>query len=185
MASTTRRYENCPAFIYDEDGGLVGSSRITEHDRYNVSIRVSGEFKEIKQGSRLNVLIVHDGGASEYNGVARGAAKNEREISLFNHQERDGRNSIRHTVDSPAVIEHTIVAGERVPLYAPLEVTIVNISTTGALVRSPVGLFSVGTVLEVVLRVDGQDNRLLGEIVRLKANLRGTWDYGFKFIVSA
>ena len=182
MANGVKRYENCPVFLYTENGNNIGQTVITEHDRHNVSIVVPDTFSDITSGARLNVLIIYDGGASEYNGIARGISAGGREISLFNQRQRDSREATRHAVNLPALIEHQIIDLERRPLPAPLNVVIDNISTSGALIKSPVGLFARGTYLEILFQVSGSENLLFGEIVRLRQNVDNTWDYGYKFI---
>ena len=179
------RYEDCTAIFYDLEGNNIGKALIIEHDRHDMSILVNDDLGDDKQGTRISVLIVHNDGVSEYNGIVRGMRRNAREISLFNRRQRGGREAVRYTVNMPAVIENLVEDSVRKPLSGPLHILVVNISTSGMLFKSKPGFFSMGSKLEVILNLGDKENLLFGEIIRETPNLDFTCDFGYKFIASA
>ena len=182
MASAMWDFENCSVLVYTEDGGFVAEGMVVEHDRNDMSVVISHPLSDIRQGVRVNLLIIHSGGASEFLGTARKTVGSTREITLFNHRHRTGRTSTRHQVNTPAMVRHLLVNGEMQPLAEPIEVLVVNISTTGALLKCKEGSFSVGMVMEISLKIGDNDTILYGTVVRDNPCADGNCDYGCQFI---
>ena len=56
------------AIIYDSEGKYVAKSIISEHNRTSMYIEVAAD---IEAGERLTLMILHPGGAYEFDGVSK------------------------------------------------------------------------------------------------------------------
>jgi hypothetical protein len=182
MAKNLLSYENCPTVVYDSDGTLIKRDVIIEYDRRYMTIRIKDSLDDVKNGARINVLIIHSSGVSEFNGTMRGLINNTREISLFNQSHRTGRASARHKINVPAVIKKMMAGAKYMPLPVPLDIVVDNISTTGALIKAPPGYFTVGADVEITITIDDKDTVVYGSVVGEVEDDEGECDFGVKFI---
>ncbi|MDR0469846.1 MAG: PilZ domain-containing protein [Peptococcaceae bacterium] len=182
MTTNASTFIDCPVIIYDDNDNYLDRSYITEHDKNSMYIEIYGKLDTVNEGSRIKLLIVHSGGASEFGGVARRVTNNRRLISLHNEHSRNARNSVRHTINSPASVTSLAHGSERKIYDDPPKVVVENISATGVLLKSYSKHYRVGSIMDIDLAIDGKTVRLTCKIIREMLNADDTFGFGCKFI---
>ena len=182
MAGYTGSLTDSSVIIYNSDFIFLEKAVITDHNRETMSIEVSVELPQIKSGTSLALLIVHAGGASEFSGIARTLNRGSREISLFNERQRAGRAATRYELNTPAIIKAMSTDTDWVAIQPPMQIKMVNISSTGAFFLSKNLGFAVNTLLDIEVTISGVESEFLGSIVRMQENMDDTTGYGCQFI---
>jgi len=182
MANSMGNYTNSLAVIYDADNNCISRTMITGHDRRAMTVEISDALENIKAGARIKLLIIHHDSVSEFNGVLRRPRSGVCEISLFAEHEREGRTSSRHTLNRSGVVNNMIINRQQGPFPQPLNIIIENLSTTGILVKSPVGGFMVGSIIQVEFDAGGKEATVFGKIVRENINDDNTVSYGCQLV---
>ena len=180
MANLARNFTDAIVFIYDTDNNLITKTVITAHNRGEMYIEVAKGLENIKPKTRLQLMIIHSGGASELNGSLKSIRQGIFEISIYGERQRDVRTSIRHTINASAVISDLVTDSDSEPLQEPIQVMIENLSNTGMLIQSPDERFETGTLLQIEFNINGKNVMLYGEVVRLQTQLNDETKYGCK-----
>ena len=180
--SYLNKLKDSTAIIFDEFQNCISKTIIADFDRDDMSVFVQDTMAHVRHGAPLSLLIIHSGGVSEFNGIARGLYNGFREISIFKERSREARVSARHVVNMPAVVKGTIVNSVQKPFDIPLDVTVENISTTGALIKCKPGLLKVPSTLIVEMSIGGKLTSLTATVMREQLNDNKTSSYGCKFI---
>jgi len=182
MTSITGSFKDAIAVIHDSNNNFIAKTTITAHDKKTMIIEIDDKMENVKTGTRLNLLIIHSSGASDFSGTLRKSGFGTCEISLFGERERKGRSAVRHTLNIPATIKDLMIKDKQESFREPLQVTIENLSTTGTLVRSPLGGFEKGYILQIEFNINGKDAIIYGEVIREQKNKNMTFSYGCKLI---
>jgi len=161
MVHLTEDFQGCEVIIFNDEGDHIIKTVITMYDKRARALRIQEELRDIKKGDRLNILITYQGGVSEFSGTAGGTINFLREIFLFNVRRREGRGATRHPINTPAVIKNLYDGRELVPLPSPLDVTLLDISKTGILIKAPVGHFGLGDTLELHINIKDKDRETI------------------------
>jgi hypothetical protein len=170
----TKHFTDGIVFIYSNDGDLIAKTTVTGHNRDEMYIEVMDGLKDVKPGTRLQLLIVHPSGASEFSATYRTVRQGIYEISIYDERERYVRASVRKQLNASAVISDMDTSGiDKKPLSEPLPVRIENMSTTGILIVSEDTQLDIGALLQIEINVQsprpgttGKTGILYGEIVR-------------------
>jgi len=182
MPSATGGFKDAWAIIYDSKNNYLTRTVITEHDKKTMNIEIEDSLDNVKVGARVNLLVIHSGGASEFSGTVWKPSPGACEISLFGGRERKGRTSARHVLNIPASIKDLTVNGGQESFREPLQVTIENLSSSGVLIRSPLGGFESGYVLKIEFSINGSDAIIFGKVLREQKNPDFTFCYGCQLI---
>jgi hypothetical protein len=174
--SAAKTYKGCPVFIYCSEDNYITEGIIQHHDPDWNYISILESLKE-HATNHLEVVILHPGGVSEYKGTIR-ELNNYREIALFKHHERHGRDSGRHNIYEPARI--CVVDAANNPITSPMKLLVENISTSGILIKSPEDYFKLHQNLEININISGKEVVLYAEVVRIKEN-NNNFDVGCHF----
>ena len=138
MSHAARKCMDCAIMIYNDDRTeLIAKTFVTGYGKEEMYIEVSEGLENVKPGTRLQLLVLHPGSVSEFEGKLRSVRQGIYEISLFGLRQRDARASTRYPMKTPAQIKELVIDYERVTLIDPLNITIKNISSTGLLIISP------------------------------------------------
>ena len=176
-------FKNCSIIIYDNNNNYITKTIITEHNKRENVIEISENLRNIdKEISRLNVLIIHGEGAVEFSGTLRESRYDTSTVALYNERQREVRASIRHTLNSPAVIKSLISESGQMSFSPPLNMIIENISATGVLMKSHIEHFALGSIFEIHANIHGKNVVLYGSVVRKQMNADNTVRYGCKLI---
>jgi len=178
MADITGDFTGSLVFIYDTDGNLLAKTTVTGHNPGKSYIEVAESMGNVKSGTRLQLLIVHESIASELGGTFNGLRKGLCRISIYGERQRDVRTSVRHTLNASAVISDMVIDSGPEELSAPLPVTIENMSVSGILIRSQEMRIETGSLLQVELNVQGKTGILYCEVIREHMHEDGAYRYG-------
>ena len=173
-------YEGCAVFVYDQENNRVAEAVILDHNRRDHIIRISHTLENVRSTERLNLLIVHPDEISEYSGTLRSIIAGSRELALFRQRPRQGREAVRHEINETASV--CIVDENLKHVSEAAQVTVVNMSTSGAMIRSQFGRFKVGDSLEILMKFGGTESVLHAKIVRDRYISDGVAEFGCKFI---
>lgn len=182
MANIEGKFKDCPVIVYDGNNNYITKTVIESHNNRALSIEVSDKLDEVELGARLNLLVLHSGGASEFSGVAKCMFNGLREITLSDEKKRQARVSVRHKLDAPAVITKITTGAEQKQLNDPIHVTIENISSSGMLVKTPLVNFAINAILELNTSINGKDIILMGRLVRKQVYGDNTIGVGCKLV---
>ena len=180
MANYTGHFVDSPVFIYDTGNNLIARTKITGYGKDEKYIEVADGLKNVKPGTRLQLIIIHSTGASELGGVLKSVRQGIFEISIYGEKEREVRNTARRVINASAVISDMVCGYETRTPSEPLPVVIVDMSTTGILINSGDSRLDMGTLLQVEFTVSKKTCILYGEIVRERADENGAHEYGCK-----
>jgi len=180
MANLASNFIDAVVFIYDKDDNLITKTIITGHNRNEMYIEVARGLENVKLKTRLQLLIIHSGGASEVSGSLKSVRQGLYEISIFGERHRDVRESARRTINASAVISDMVKDSESEKLTAPIPIVIENLSTTGILLRVRDVRLEMGAFLQIEFKLHGKDVILFGEVLREQRYDGVTCKYGCK-----
>jgi len=178
MANSEFDFVNSLVFIYDKNNKLITKTTVTGHNRDERYVEVSDGLDRIEPKTRLQLLIIHTQGASEYNGILVDARNGKYRILVYDEMKRDVRVSVRRTVNVSAIISDMVLETEERALEAPLPVVIENMSTSGILIKSRGMRLEMGALLQIELKADRKTGILYCEIVREQKQADGAYRYG-------
>ncbi|MEG1777884.1 MAG: PilZ domain-containing protein [Angelakisella sp.] len=182
MATIGTNYKGCTAII---KGSLEGSeirTVIQEHDTNFMTIDVKGALRGIAIGDHVTILVLLAGSAHEFNGVLRKSNAGTSSLTIYNGKVKESRCAVRYVTNSPALVPNLVYDGELYPLCHRLEVTLVNVSTSGALIRTKPNSFVKDAVAELCITIADSETIVQGVVVRIRDIDDENSEYGFKFI---
>ncbi len=171
--------------VRDAQDIQIAKSTITAHDRHNMSIDIDTELPEAMLNTYVSILMFpHDTSPVEYRGLIRKIVSSRTTISIFKGEELPGRGAKRYTINAPAVIDAVMLMHRRLALSVPLDINIINISTSGMLFSSEANLFGgVNSVVCVQLFMNGHLSGFVARIVRTKPIDGGkSFEFACKFV---
>lgn len=181
----TSSYVGCRTFIYDENGDEIIKTHITEHGKDDMTITVKGAINPEKSDAPVTVLIISDEGIYEYSGRVRKFASSymETKIGLFGGcEKKDTRESKRYPINMPASVKSLMINEEAIPLLNPLSVSVLNLSTSGALIKASADCFTKDSIIQMLVDINGHATNIYGRIVRVKEVDASTAEYGCQFV---
>lgn len=182
---TITNYTGCRVYIHDENGVDLASTVITEHNKDYMIITIPGLYSAPDNSGVVNVLILTDSGLHEYRGRLRKSVINptSTEVLLFKGTvKKDYRAARRYTVNTEAVAQGLFMNASNAPFLDPLCVSLVNLSTSGALIKAEPNYFPMDAVIQLRLRLGEAMTTVYGQIVRIKDLGPSATEYGCKFI---
>lgn len=180
-------YQGCKTIIYDEATQSViteGTIENFEKNTYTVTLR-SPAFLS-KNYERVNLLIFYQGVPHEYKGTVRKTARiaGMTEIALYRGKINEKRNAVRYPLSVSGVIEHFIIVHKLVPLYTPMQVEILNISTNGCLLRGKPNVLNINTAFQLSINMHGTDMLVNAKVTRIRTVDSDTVELGCKLLFS-
>jgi len=180
MADPNGHYLGALVFIYDKNNDLVARTAITGHNRKEKTITVSEGLDRIEPKTRLQLLILHPGGASEYKGILKDSVQGKYDILIYDEHLRDLRASVRRRLDASAVISDMMTDSDQQAAKEPLPVIIENMSTTGMLILPQDTRLEIGALLQIELNMGNKTGVLYCEVLREQEHPDGERRYGCK-----
>ena len=162
---------------------LICQTTVTEYDRQKRVITVDGHCLPGQEAVRVTLLVVSDRHMVESAGIARRLPGSGRwEIPLYHVKVKENRGATRYAVRTRAKVLRISMAGRMIPLDEPLEVAIVNISTSGVLISTDDPNLQVGSQLQLQLRTAGGDTAVNSAVVRELRTEQGERQLGCSFL---
>jgi len=183
MAALTANYEGLSVWLYDTNGKNLSSTTIETHDRVDNQITVMNMPHKLKQNDVCRILILTTPAPCEYQGKIK-KISGKLLIALFQGMEKEEREATRFSVTTPATIDSLICEEQSYPLYIPVQVTLVNVSTSGVRFRAPYFSLSDGDKIHLNMSISNGKKRLVAEVVNHLDKEGEYSDYGCRFIGS-
>lgn len=182
MAVMGMNYKGYTAIVKGQDNGSEMRTVILEHDTNFMTIEVKGRPNGIAIGEHVNILVLLPGSAHEFSGVLRKCNGTTTGMTLYNGRVKESRGATRYVANSPALVAHLIYSGQLVPLCNPLNVLLVNVSTSGALIRTKPNSFAKDAEAELKMNTGDSETVVQGVVVRVHDIDEGATEYGFRFV---
>lgn len=181
--NTTEDYQGCRIFIHDKNGKDVACTTITEHKKDFMIITVNGIFNELINNDYVTLLIITSSNVYEYRGTLRGTSHvaGTMDFALYKGHVKKTRAATRYPINTNANVKHLVIKTNLYPLLNPIKVFIVNLSTSGALIRAKQNCFAMNAVIEIELIINGNTTMIYGRIVRIVNIDSTTSEYGCEF----
>ncbi len=164
-------------------GKLIASTRITAFDSAKKTVKISASGLSSPGCREVSVLIFGAHRLLEYYGnMNKPVIANELEIDLYSGRVREDRKRLRYDIKAPGKVTGIQIAGKRITLRKPIEITTKNISANGLLIESEAGSFEKGD--RILIRLDLGETTLRGmyEVVRIQNQNLWTEEYGCRHI---
>ncbi|MEG0542076.1 MAG: PilZ domain-containing protein [Angelakisella sp.] len=164
----------------------VTRALITGHNREYMTISVHGHFRAAETNEFVTVLILTKDGVHEYSGkMRRSTAESQTaEIGLFKGRVKEDRAAKRYDINAPATVENLILESGKMALRSPVKVTLVNLSTTGALLQATPDCFAMDSVVEIKLGITSSLSTMHGKIVRVRSLNTTCAEYGCRLVLA-
>lgn len=178
-----KNYKGCRIFIHDENGSEIAHTTITEYDSDYMRATIPCVLN-IENTEFVSVLIITNEGIHEYLGKILKPLFNSlsSQIALFKGQlKKEVRNAKRYSINTTAQIQSLVIRSNPAPLLNPLNVSILNLSSSGSLIRATPDCFRMNSVLEMKLSLGSNLTTIYGQIVRINNVDQTVTDYGCKF----
>ena len=181
MSALTGDFTDCTVFIYDIDGTHLANTVVKTHDKGAQQIQVGFMPFELGINDNCKLLILSSPTPCEYQGKVKRVGGNQF-IAMFQGQEKESRSSSRYPVNTPALIDALIVDGEPHVVQTPIEVTLINISTSGVRFRAPFYSFEDGDSFQMHMVISNNKKRIIAKVVNHLDNEPDHSDYGCLFL---
>jgi hypothetical protein len=166
--------------IYDSNGNHLSDSVITSYSKAEQQIQLRRMPKELKVNDDCKLLVLSLPTPCEYLGKVRKSAGSFY-IALFQGQEKESRAASRYPVNTPALIDTLIVEGKHYKLHTPVDVVLINISTSGVRFRAPFFSLNDGHVFHMHMVISGSKKQLIAQVLNHLDNEPASSDYGCCF----
>lgn len=177
-------YKGCSIFVEDSKGNPIAKTVVLSQDQTHMTLTVEGNIELPKFNEAVTVLILRPDGVHAYQGNAHRSPGNPTvtDIDIYKGHIKEDRKSKRFGVNVNAYIPNLVFNHYTVPLLKPMSVTVVNLSTIGALIRARTNSFIENSGIELSLNIGGRDTNIYGKIVRVRDVDEENTEYGCKFI---
>ena len=182
MVHVPRQCMDCPIIIYDQDKKFIAETVVTGYGKDEMYIEVSEGLGNTATGTLLRLLVIHPDGVSEFAGKLVSKRQGIFEISIHGQRWRDARSSKRFSFHIPATISTFIVDSEVVRLTTPLNVTILNISSTGLMLESKDLPLAEGISLNLEFKLRSRNTVMLCRVIREPSEGSPPDQFGCKII---
>ena len=181
MKALSGDYTGCAVLIYDMEGNLLCSTSVTDYDKTILRIEVAELPPSDSAAIDCKLLILTSPTPCEYHGKILREGK-RRLIAMFRGQERELRGAERYAVRTKALIEDYISEGSVYPLYAPLEVELMNISRSGVRFISANFALCDGDTFRMRIKFSDKDKLLAAEVTNHFDRDSKVSEYGCRFL---
>ena len=106
-------------------------------------------------------------------------------ISMDHQKIGENRDAVRYNIYTEVLIENLVCDGRAYPLFTPLKVTLVDVSTSGARFSGPTNAFSDGDRFQMRLKIGGSYKILIADIVDHTDLEDNTSEYGCIFLIGS
>ncbi|MEG1687416.1 MAG: PilZ domain-containing protein [Angelakisella sp.] len=179
-------FKGCQVMIRDDaDGELIANTKILDFDKALITIVIDAHALKVHSSSRVSLLILHDSEILEFQGNIRKTSSPGRvQIALFKGRVKEDRASKRYQINAPATIENIVTPAMTVKqLGKPLGVTVLNLSTVGALVQAPEGALELESKFQLKIKIGISDTIVNSVVVRsCQVDENNASAYGCKFL---
>lgn len=171
--------------VFSEKGDArLAEATVLSHDRARQMLVIDGTKFPTPDSLRAT-LFVEDGHKTIrcMGNIRRRTQDGHREVTIYKVQViQDSRTSPRHSVRTAARVEKIDVDGILKPLEIPLEVSVLNISTSGIQLETTSPALDIGVYFQLVLDIAGERTAINTSVVRIVSEERNLRRLGCSFL---
>lgn len=183
-SALTNDYTKSQVFIYDMEGNHLVNTIVISHDKVDKQIQVANMPSSLKVNDECRLFILTSPTPCEYVGKVRKFA-GITSFAMFQGVVKENRAATRYKVNTPAVLNAYVHEGKVYPVLKPINVTLINISTSGVRFRAPYYTLNEGDFFRINMVVSGSNKSLIAETINhLDHNQCEYSDYGCHFEVT-
>jgi len=182
MAKLAGQFTDALVVIYDGDNNYMTQTTVTGHDRGEMYIEVMEGLENVRPGTHLNLLIIHEKGASEFGGLLKSVRQGVYEIPIYGERRRGVRGASRYKLNTAAIIYEITVNSQTYVLSDPADVIVEDISKTGMRFKSHGLRLIIDAAVHIEFYYHGNRIILNVRVVRECINDDGTYSFGCKLI---
>jgi len=163
------------------DGNHLVNTVVKEHDKAEKQIRVGSMHASLTANTDCKLLILTSPTPCEYQGKVKkiGGAFY---IAMFQGQLKENRTASRFAVNTPAIIDITVIEGQQYKLLSPVKVILKNISTSGVRFAAPFNTFNDRDKFRMHMTISGAKKQLFAEVMNHLDSPPASSDYGCRFV---
>jgi hypothetical protein len=177
-------YIGCSVFVYDEDGTSLLRATVVGHDKKEMRIQLDEMPEKFQIGDMCRLLIMSEPSPREYHGRIR-SDFGEKYIALFRGKDKESRGATRYNVNHSANIEKLVYNGKEFGLHKPVEVSLINISTSGMRFRAKVNTINQNDRFKTTISFDDNEKTLYAQVVNMREIDNDIAEYGCRFLLAA
>lgn len=176
--------KGCSVFVNDQQGKAMAQTTVQEYDRDGMIITVNSKITPPQSGEYVIVFILVGDNVLEYQGRIHIAVfdMNVSEIALFKGKPREHRRAKRFSVNTSAIVPSLVLDKSRVRMLNPIEVTISNLSVSGAKIQAPSNSFIENAIIAMQMCIGDNETEMLGKIMWVRELDNDTMEYGCRFV---
>jgi hypothetical protein len=181
MAVLGSVYSDHTVIIYDTNNNHLITTVVTNHNKAERLIQVSRMPKELKHNDDCKLLILSSPTPCEYLGRVKKVG-GVVSIAMFQGQEKESRGAARYAITATADIDALVINGEPYTLQTPVNVNLINISTSGMRFRAPYYTLVVDDIVQMHLVISNNKKRITTKVINCVDNKQASSDYGCRFL---
>jgi hypothetical protein len=176
-------YIGCSVFFYDEEGATLSCATVVSHNKIDMRIQLDEIPEVLKTGDMCRLLILADPVPREYHGRIR-FDFGTKYVALFRGKDKESRGAARYKVNFAANIEKLIYNGKEYDLYEPVEVRLINISTSGMRFSAKPNTININDRFKTTISFDDNKKTLYAEVVNVREVENSHMEYGCRFLLA-
>jgi hypothetical protein len=184
MSGVKNDYIGCSVILYDEEGATLSSATVVSHNIIEKRIQLDEISDVLRVGDMCRLLILTEPSPREYFGRIR-FDFGDSYIALFRGKEKELRGATRYKVNFAANIEKLIYNGKEYDLYEPVEVRLINISTSGMRFCARLNTINIDDRFKATISFDDNVKTLYAQVVNKREIEDSREEYGCRFLMSA
>ena len=181
MAALGSIYKDHTVLIYDTNNNHLTTTVVTEHDKASQLIQVRKMPKGLEINDDCKLLIMSSPTPCEYLGRVRKVGGIVT-IAMFQGQEKENRGAARYPITAYAKIDALVIDGNSHTLQTPVNVALINISTSGVRFRAPYYSLVTGDTFMMHMVISNNKKRITTEVLNYVDNGQVSSDYGCRFL---
>ncbi len=178
-------FTGCRVVIPFTDMGISShETKIIEHNRqfHTIKIKIDGA-NFISSLTHISIVIFTKDDILHFMGSVRKSFDiNTIEIAIYNGKHKEDRRNPRYDISSCGLVSSLCISRQFITLRTPLMVNVINISSSGALVRTLPNAFFKGSIFSLDLELNGSEMKLMCLVVRVNELDAETANYGCEFV---
>ena len=184
MAAQGYDYLNCPVLVYCEEGDYLVRTVIINFDKGSMQIQLETMPGTLEIGDNCKLLILTEPSPQEYLGRVRTTFWGK-SVALYKGRQKEDRGATRYKVSFKARVEYLVNDGRAEALETPLEIKLVNISTTGMRFLAPLKALRNGDKFQTRVTIGSDLKLLIAEVVNHREDEDSEIaEYGCRFLIA-
>lgn len=160
--------KNCKIVIRDaKTGKTIADTTILTYDAGTGQIEVGTNRIVIPEGITISALIFSPSGLFESHGTVGSKEGKKTRITLYEGTARNDRQAVRYQVNIRGEVD-SVTRPEAGKLPGGFEITLLNMSSIGLLIRVPEGRVQVGDVIRFTASGKGQRLTITARAMRVE-----------------